>query len=186
MTTSRELSPSGETIASLVVQVTALRGQVRAINETLHRAGLTDGVNLAEKYQDLTRAVTAALGKPPHGPAAPYWLDLDPETRTTQLDELTQWATTVLRTQYDGYQLPACWANHPQAIWELSTLAAEWDRTYSRPHPDLDRALEFHDRWLPGTMRRVTDITRRCNPECVTTQRQPWQPPHTRPGTPRP
>ena len=23
-------------------------------------------------------------------------------------------------------------------------------------------------RWLPGTMRRITDITRRCNPECVT------------------
>jgi hypothetical protein len=41
------------------------------------------------------------------------------------------------------------------AIWELSTLAAEWHRTYSGTRPDLARALEFYDRWLPGTMRRI-------------------------------
>ena len=72
-----------------------------------------------------------------------------------------------MRREYGGYQLPACWANHPHAIWELSTLAAEWHRTYSGSRPSLDRALEFHDRWLPGTMRRIADITRRCNPECA-------------------
>ena len=26
------------------------------------------------------------------------------------------------------------------------------------PRPDLARALEFYDRWLPGTMRRIADI----------------------------
>ena len=87
--------------------------------------------------------------------------------------ELTQWADTVLRREYGGYQLPACWASHPHAIWELFTLAAEWHRIYSRKRPDLNRALEFHDRWLPGTMRRITDMTRRCNPDCITRQRTP-------------
>jgi hypothetical protein len=53
-----------------------------------HRCHLADGVYLAEKYPDLARAVTDALGNPPHGPAAPYWLDLDPETRATQLAAL--------------------------------------------------------------------------------------------------
>ena len=33
--------------------------------------------------------------------------------------------------------------------------------------PDLARALEFYDRWLPGTMRRITDITRTCVPQCA-------------------
>jgi hypothetical protein len=33
--------------------------------------------------------------------------------------------------------------------------------------PDLTRALEFHDRWLPGTMRRITAITGQCMPHCV-------------------
>jgi hypothetical protein len=33
--------------------------------------------------------------------------------------------------------------------------------------PDLARAMEFYDRWLPNTMRRITDITRQCVPQCV-------------------
>ena len=85
--------------------------------------------------------------------------------------ELRQWTDTILRREYGGYPLPACWANHRHAIWELSTLAAEWHCTYTRNRPSLDRALEFHDRWLPGTMRRLADITRRCNPECAARQR---------------
>lgn len=28
-------------------------------------------------------------------------------------------------------------------------------------------ALEFYDRWLPGTMRRIAHITRTCIPQCV-------------------
>ena len=28
-------------------------------------------------------------------------------------------------------------------------------------------ALEFYDRWLPSTMRRITDITHACMPQCV-------------------
>jgi hypothetical protein len=44
---------------------------------------------------------------------------------------------------------------------------AEWYRTYGGTRPDLTRALEFHDRWLPGTMRRVSDITRPCMPQCM-------------------
>ena len=33
--------------------------------------------------------------------------------------------------------------------------------------PDLARVLEFYDRWLPGTVRRITGITRTCMPQCV-------------------
>ena len=66
----------------------------------------------------------------------------------------------MLRQHYGGYELPDCWPRHIHAIWELSTLAAEWHRTYGGTRPDLARALEFYDRWLPGTMRRITGITR--------------------------
>jgi len=54
------------------------------------------------------------------------------------------------------------------AVWELSTLAAEWHHAYGGTRPDLVRALKFYDRWLPGTMRRITHITRTCIPNCVT------------------
>jgi hypothetical protein len=163
-----EPSPAeATTTAALAVQVAALRGQVRLIFARLEQAGLTGDLNLADRLAELARTVTQALDSPPRGRAAPSWIGLDPAEHAAQLAGLRQWADTVLRREYGGYQLPACWANHPHAVWELSTLAAEWHRTYARTQPSLDRALEFHDRWLPGTMRRITDITRRCNPECA-------------------
>jgi hypothetical protein len=55
----------------------------------------------------------------------------------------------------------------------LSTLAAAWYRAYGGQRPDLGRALEFYDRWLPSTMRRIAAITRTCVPECAT-RRRPW------------
>ena len=103
----------------------------------------------------------------PRGPAAPYWIGLDRDTYTTQLADLRRWADTLLGQHYGGYELRECWPSHIQAIWELSTLAAEWHHTYSGSRPDLARALEFYDRWLPGTMRRITGITRACMPHCV-------------------
>lgn len=48
-------------------------------------------------------------------------------------------------------RLRACRANHPHAIWELSD-------------PTWTGHSKFHDRWLPGTMRHIADITRRCKP----------------------
>jgi hypothetical protein len=82
--------------------------------------------------------------------------------------DLRRWADTVLRPHYGGYELRDCWPRHIHAVWELSTLAAEWHRTYGTSRPDLGRALEFFDRWLPGTMRRITGITRGSMPQCVT------------------
>jgi hypothetical protein len=176
MTSQPTPPPAADATAALAAQVASLRGQVRAIFARLDRAGLTGDRNLAAELQALAELVTQALDTHPHGPAAPYWIGLSPEDRAARLAELRQWADTILRAEYGGYPLPACWASHPHAIWELSTLAAEWQRTYNRKHPDLNRALEFHDRWLPGTMRRITDITRKCNPECVTRQRTPNTP----------
>ena len=46
------------------------------------------------------------------------------------------------------------------AVWELSTLAAEWERVYQARSRDLQGALDFHDRWLPGALRRVREALR--------------------------
>jgi hypothetical protein len=167
---SAEPSPRalGESLATLAVQVAALRGQVAMINARLDQAGLDPGLNLAGRFEELAQAVADALdAAAPRGPAAPYWIGLDPDSYATRLADLRRWADTVLGQHYSGYELPGCWPSHIHAIWELSTLAAEWHRTYSGSRPDLARALEFHDRWLPGTMRRITGITRACMPHCV-------------------
>ena len=78
----------------------------------------------------------------------------------------------MLRQHYPGYELRDCWPGHIHAIWELSTLATEWHHVYDGERPDLGRALEFYDRWLPGTMRRIAGITRSCVPECAMRRRQ--------------
>jgi hypothetical protein len=172
MTADPAANPSpcalGESLAALAVQVAALRGQVHAINHRLDHAGLHADLNLTERFEELAQAVADALDTAgPRGPAAPYWIGLDPDTYHARLADLQRWADTVLRQHYGGYELADCWPRHIHAIWELSTLAAEWHRTYSGKRPDLARALEFYDRWLPGTMRRITAITRQCMPHCM-------------------
>ena len=176
MTATPPAEPSpralGESLAALAAQVAALRGQVRAINERLDQAGLRAEVNLADRFEDLARTVAGALdAAAPGGPAAPYWIGLDRDTYAARLAELRRWADTVLRQHYDGYELRDCWPRHIHAVWELSTLAAEWHRTYGGTRPDLARALEFYDRWLPNTLRRIADMTRGCMPQCVMLRR---------------
>jgi hypothetical protein len=165
-----DLSPRalGESLAALAAQVADLRGQLRALNERLDQAGLHPDLNLAAQFDQLAQTVTDALDTAAlRGPAAPYWIGLDRDTYQAQLADLRQWADAVLRQQYGGYELAECWPRHVHAIWELSTLAAEWYRAYAQARPDLARALEFYDRWLPGTIRRITDMTRKCMPQCV-------------------
>ncbi len=158
----------GESLAALAAQVADLRSQIALISQRLDRAGIRDDVDLVARFEELAGTVATALDAvAPHGPAAPYWIGLDHDTYHARLAELRRWADTVLRQHYGGYELRDCWPRHIHAVWELSTLAAEWHRTYCGGRPDLARALEFYDRWLPGTMRRISAITGQCMPHCV-------------------
>ncbi len=162
----------GESLAALAVQVADLRGQVRDINERLDQAGLRADLDLAARFEDLAQTVADALETAaPRGPVAPYWIGLDRDTYHARLVDPRRWADTVLRQHYGGYELADCWPRHIHAVWELSTLAAEWHRIYSGSRPDLARALEFYDRWLPNTMRRIAGMTRACVTQCVMLRR---------------
>jgi len=162
----------GESLAALAAQVADLRGQVRNINERLDQAGLRAGLDLAARFEDLAQTVADALeAAAPRGPAAPFWIGVDRDAYHARLADLQQWADTMLRQHYGGYELADCWPRHIHVVWELSTLAAEWHRTYSGGRSDLARALEFYDRWLPNTMRRITGMTRGCMTQCVMLRR---------------
>ena len=141
----------GESLAALAVQVAALRGQVALISQRLDRAGLRGDLDLAARFEELAQTVADTLdAAAPRGPAAPCWIGLDRQAYTAQLAELRQWADTVLRRHYGGYELRDCWPSHIHAIWELSTLAAEWHHIYGRQRPDLARALGFYDAGSPA------------------------------------
>jgi hypothetical protein len=176
--TSPQAEPSaqalGESLAALAVQVATLRGQVAQVYERLDQAGLRGDLDLAAQFEELAQTVVDALDTAaPRGPAAPCWIGLDRQAFDTQLAELRRWADTVLRQHYSGYELRDCWPSHIHAIWELSTRAAAWHYVYGGQRPDLVRALEFYDHWLPGTMRRIAAITASCVPEC-TIRRRRW------------
>jgi hypothetical protein len=158
----------GESLAALAAQIADLRGQIHAISERLDEAGLSADMNLAARFEDLAQTVADALeAAAPRGPAAPYWIGLDRDTYATRLADLRQWADTVLRQHYGGCELRDCWA----ATSTPSGNCRPWPPNGIAPTaaaaPDLARALEFSDRWLPGTMRRITDITRACMPQCA-------------------
>jgi hypothetical protein len=162
----------GESLAALAAQVAALRGQVTLLSQRLDRAGIVGDLDLAARFEELAQIATDALdAAAPRGPAAPCWIGMDRQAYAAQLDELRQWADAVFRQHYGGYELPDCWPSHIHAVWELSTLAAAWHHAYGGQRPDLARALEFYDRWLPGTMRRIAHITRACKPQCVMLRR---------------
>ena len=176
MTADPPVEPSpralGESLAALAAQLADLRSEIRAINTQLDQAGLRADLNLPARFEDLAQRVADALdAAAPRGPAAPYWIGLDRDTYAARLADLRRWADSVLRRHYGGYELRDCWPRHIHAVWELSTLAAEWHRTYGGTRPDLARAREFYDRWLPNTVRRIADITRACMPQCVMLRR---------------
>jgi hypothetical protein len=106
-----------ESLAALAVQVAALRGQITQINQRLDRAGLRSDLDLAARFEELAQTVAGALdAAAPRSPAAPSWIGLDRRTYTAQLADLRQWADTVLRTQYGGYELRESWPSHIHAI----------------------------------------------------------------------
>ena len=126
----------GESLAALAIQVAALRGQVAMINQRLDQAGLSGDLDLATLFEDLARTVADTLDAAvPRGPSAPCWIGLDRQAFDAQRAELRQWADTVLRQHYGGYELRECWPRHIHAIWELSTLAAAWHHAYGGQRP---------------------------------------------------
>jgi hypothetical protein len=112
---------------------------------------------LDERVEDLARTLAEAVDRGElKAPPAPRWDGLDQDQEAAQLARLREWVHRVLHAQYTDYALPACWPAHRAARWELGNLHAEWQRIYADPRgADLEAALWFHERWLPGTIARL-------------------------------
>jgi hypothetical protein len=176
--------PPHETLAALAVQVADIRVKVTHLDAVVDQAGLLAAGDIRRRVSRLTadlgklvsqvEAQGATLAEAlSAGPRvqAPTWVGLSVEDHDTQLAELTKWVDRMLRPSYPDSAPAACWPNHWQAVWELSTLAAEWRRIYQRPSPDLAGALDFHDRWLPGVARRLAVIQADCTTgRCMATE----------------
>ena len=164
--------------AELAAQVTELRGQLARVQgdighlrvgldadssrtavllakvKQLHAEVEQLGKTAKELQENLAEALDKHRLKPP---PAPWWC-VDQAEGEERLAALGQWVETFFRRHYPGYavRLPRCWANHPEAVWELSTLRAEWQRIYGdEDNRDLQGALNWHDKLLPGVLGRL-------------------------------
>jgi hypothetical protein len=151
-------------VAALAAQLEELRGQLaRTQGDVGHvRARLDAGSSqtalLFAEVKRLRECLDEALDKRRLAPPpAPWWCVGEAEGKA-MLGELAEWVDGFARRHYPGYlaRLPRCWANHPEAVWELSTVRAEWERIYAdEENRDLQAALNWHDKWLPGALTRL-------------------------------
>ena len=144
-------------LAELRGQLARSQGEIGVLRERLEGStGQTAMLRLEVKHlrEELAEAVEKRRLKPP---PAPWWV-VDEATGKQLLAALHEWVETFLRRHYPGYlaRLPRCWANHPEAVWELSTVGAEWERIYAdEDNRDLAGALAWHDRYLPDVISRL-------------------------------
>lgn len=151
-------------VADLAAQLDELRGQlVRAQGEIrVLRDRLEDStgqtVNLLLEVKRLRGELAEAIGKRKLAPPpAPWWLVGEEEGRR-MLAELGEWVDSVLRPHFADYvtRIPRCWPSHMAAVWELSTLQAEWIRIYGdEENRDLQGALTWLNRYLPDMLGRI-------------------------------
>jgi hypothetical protein len=90
-----------------------------------------------------------------HAPAAWCWRDLGPHAQTELMNQLDSW-TAWLRHRYPlARKIPACWAQHPELLEELTALWLAWQAAYQQPDAPLTAPADWHDRWLPGVLHRL-------------------------------
>jgi hypothetical protein len=64
--------------------------------------------------------------------------------------------------------VPACWPQHPDVVAELGWLAQAWLETYRCPAGSPIRAAaDWHERYLPGVLHRITQTSSAANCEML-------------------
>jgi hypothetical protein len=154
-------------LAELTAEVARLRQEaeksqaiVRAWDTRLREEGPGASMVVLSRLKQFGERLDEAIEKhQTKSPPAPWWC-VDQAEGEVMLAELNGWIETFLRRHYAGYlaSLPVCVLNHPEAVWELSTIHAEWERIYAdEENRDLAGALAWHDRYLPGALSRLKE-----------------------------
>lgn len=164
--------------------------QVAAIARQLERVQRAQAVQ-EEMLRGLAENVAALVDNAPaqHPPPASWLLGVgdagdpgDPGEVQAWLRWLTGWVKAVY-LWYPGARLPTCWLWHPSAVEELFCLAQAHREAYEPPTKSIARAAEWHDRLLPGVLRRLSDKAFR---DCDLSQHTPDGDRHRTEATPAP
>lgn len=172
-------SPQGRdgslSVAALAVQVNNLRRNVESLTTKLnalatkqreHAAALSDITELRHQVEQILALLTE---QDDASPATWFWLTMTEQERNEKFSELSDWVETVLRPQYPDYlaeHIRQCWPNHPEARWELAWLYQLWSLAYLPERRAPKDAADWHDRWTPGVLRRLSLVMARCEAGC--------------------
>lgn len=85
----------------------------------------------------------------------------DAEKAVAGLHDLCAWAGRVY-LRYPRTALPTCWLWHPHAVEELWWLRGAHAAAYDPETGSWQRVGDWHDRQLPGVVRRLTDSIGSC------------------------
>ena len=149
-----------ETVATLTVQLAALRGSLALSSRELH-------ARIDEIAAEVSEALNAAKG-----PAALCWDGISPEEYARQQAQVVTWARDVLLPGNPLLRLPDCWPGHRDVLTELGNAMTEWTHIYAAKRPSQRLALDYFDRWLPGILKRTGAALDRCRtaPGCFLTK----------------
>jgi hypothetical protein len=157
---SAYVSADGGAVAGLAREIEALRQSIDKLR------GLPSRVDeLAGLVAQLADAVNAT---PTAADEVASWLDLPPEVDTTHavLGELLTWMQVVyLRYPDAAAGLPDCWLWHTNVVEELLWLMQAWLAAYRDDKAAVSLAGDWHDRYRPGVVRRITTTAGRCSLE---------------------
>jgi len=142
----------------------------RTVERTARRVGDLDTLlaQLAADVTALARARTPAgsggVGEDERGVRS--WLlgagpDGDPEQARADLGDLVGWLGRVF-LRYPGAVLPSCWLWHPAVVEELWWLRGAHADAYDPEAGSWLRVGDWHDRQLPGVLRRLTTAVGGC------------------------
>ena len=138
----------------------------RAVERTARRLAALDTL-VAQLAADVT-ALARHLG--PNGPGETedgppsvraWLLTDDPDQGAVDLVDLCGWLRRVY-LRYPRTDLPSCWLWHPHAVEELWWLRCAHAEAYHPENGSWLRVGDWHDRQLPGVVRRLTAAVGSC------------------------
>lgn len=163
------MAESNAALATLVYRLREQLGSLQTVvNGLAAGAGAHEHPHLAKELEALAQIMRGHIEAEEErvtAQTAPVWASLSPEEFAAQRDRVGEWVNNHLRVVYNAYWrdiLRDCWARHPEALYELGNLWAEWNRVYDRGQPSLTGALNWHDRWMPGARARLREVMASC------------------------
>lgn len=162
--------PLQAAVTALASEVERLTRQLAEVKTDAAQAGQTAEaahralIDIVDRVADLANQPIEPPGQSGQETQPLSWLTLtDPDQRQTVMADLIDWMQRVyIHYPASAASLSDCWQLHPTAVEELLALKAAWHAAYN-PDTTAYRAIDWHDRHLPGAQHRLHTTLADCS-----------------------